>query len=264
MARYHAIGAVSGVNTGYLPSAIIDETNGKLLVAAMNPSGGGKLGLFRCDLDGSCRTHLDISAGQATNSGQSPAITIDPVHQKVLVVTTNASVNGGNKPSLFRCNLDGTSCTHTDISTGLSSSGFHPSVVVDTVNNKLLAVTMNSSTGTRPTLFRCNLDGTSCTHTDITAAQPALSGYKPSAAIDRRNGALVVATSDGAREYRPSLFRCALDGTACTFADLSDGQGVASGSEPNLLVDGTTGAYLVVTANGADEARPALFSICGR
>ncbi|MCW7491242.1 chitobiase/beta-hexosaminidase C-terminal domain-containing protein [Leptospira sp. 2 VSF19] len=204
--------------------------------------------------------HVDISAGQGTGSGLDSSIVIDPVNGKLLVVTRNGA--NSNKPSLFRCNLDGTVCTHTDISAGQgTSSGQNPGVVLDSVNGKLLVVTWNYGNGSKLSLFRCNLDGTSCTHTDLSAVtgQGYSSGQYPSVALDFANKKLLVVTRNGTNIQKPSLFRCNLDGTACTHTDLSVGQGYGSGYFSSVVVDPFNGKLLVVTMNGANSNKPSLF-----
>ncbi|TGN09106.1 fibronectin type III domain-containing protein [Leptospira ilyithenensis] len=148
-------------------------------------------------------TYADISAGQGINSsgGYSAAI-IDSKSDKLLVITANQANN--NKSSLFRCNLDGSNCTHTDISAGQGSMvGFTLSVTFDLLSSKLLVVAGVNLPG----LYRCNLDGTNCIYTDISSAQPAGSGGLPFALIDPTSGKLLtVALNSANNEYKPSLF----------------------------------------------------------
>ncbi|HEY3233648.1 MAG TPA: hypothetical protein VGJ84_02960 [Polyangiaceae bacterium] len=89
----------------------------------------------------------------------------------------------------------------------------------------------------------------------------ALSG-DPSAVIDTMNGELLVVTLDRANSYKPALFRCNLDGTACTYTDISGGQGADSGWQPSAVIDTTNAKLLVSTPNGANSYKPALFSVC--
>ncbi|PJZ47313.1 hypothetical protein [Leptospira brenneri] len=204
--------------------------------------------------------HVDISAGQGTNSGFYPSAVIDHVSRKLLVVTRHSA--NKEKPSLYRCNLDGTNCTFTDISAGQLAntpalSLF--SVVIDHVNGKLLAVTSNGANNEKPSLFRCNLDGTSCSHTDISAGQGTNSGLGPNALIDRINGKLLVVTSNGANSSKPGLFRCNLDGTGCSHTDISVGQGNLSGSNPSALIDHINGKLLVISRNAANQSKLSLF-----
>ncbi len=203
-------------------------------------------------------TFADISAGQGASSGQRPKIAVDSTNAKVLVVTTNGA--NGSRLALFRCNLDGSSCTYTDISAAQgASSGTTPSLVIDNANSKLLVATDNGANGNRLALFRCNLDGSSCTYTDISAAQGASSGTNPSLTIDSANSKLLVATENGANGSRPALFRCNLDGSSCTYADISAGQAASSGRVPDIAIDSANGKLLVVTGNTANGNRLALF-----
>ena len=203
-------------------------------------------------------TYVDISAGQDGGSGTYPSAVIDTINGKLLVVTQDGA--NANKPSLFRCNLDGTSCGHTDISAGQgTSSGQSPSAVIDTVNSKLLVVTDDGANSDKPALFRCNLDGTSCAYVDISAGQGANSGYNPSAVIDTTNGKLLAVTQNGANSNRSALFRCNLDGTSCSYVDISASHAGTSGMFPSARVDSVNGKLLVVTQDSSNLQRPALF-----
>ncbi|BDA77550.1 hypothetical protein LPTSP3_g04800 [Leptospira kobayashii] len=253
------ISAGQGTDSGFELTVVIDSASGKLLVMTNNNANNGKLSLFRCNLDGTSCTHTDISAGQGTNSGQAPRAVIDSISGKLLVVSTNGA--NSSKPSLYRCNLDGTSCTHTDISAGqgANSISLFPGVVIDSVSAKLLVVTCNGANTSKPSLFRCNLDGTSCTHTDISAGQGTSSGERPTVIIDTSSGKLLAFTSNGANGGRPGLFRCNLDGTACTYADVSAGQGASSGTYPSAVIDPISGKILFATMNQFNNSKPGLF-----
>lgn len=153
-----------------------------------------------------------------------------------------------NKASLLRCNLDGTSCTQADISAGeANGSGGSPSLALDLVNNKVLVVTANQSF--LPELFRCDLDGTGCSHVDVSADEDAIA-TEPSLVVDEAHGTLSVVVDTGA------LYRCDGDGTACSFADISDGH---SGNAPSAVIDTAHGALRAV-ANVA--GLPGLYSAC--
>ncbi|TGL42491.1 chitobiase/beta-hexosaminidase C-terminal domain-containing protein [Leptospira perdikensis] len=247
-----------GTNSAGRPNAIIDAINRKLLVLTYNVANNGKLSLFRCNLDGTSCSHSDISAGQGTNSGARPNAVIDAVNGKLLVATYNAANSG--KPSLFRCNLDGTSCSHSDISAGQGTdSGSNAKANIDSINGKVLVATYNAANNGKLSLFRCNLDGTSCSHTDISVGQGTDSGMEPKAVIDRMNGKLLVVTRNNANDKKPSLFRCNLDGTSCTHTDISAGQGTGSGIEPSIAMNPLNGRLLVVTVNEANTFKPSLF-----
>ncbi|WP_167881215.1 chitobiase/beta-hexosaminidase C-terminal domain-containing protein [Leptospira gomenensis] len=160
--------------------------------------------------------HVDISGsvGQGADSGQTPSAVIDPISKKLLIATQNGS--NSNKPSLFRCNLNGTSCQHFDVSSGQgANSGLNPSIGIDEIGGKVLIATTNQSNSSRPSLFRCNLDGTSCEHKDISAGSGASSGFRPKLLVDIVNSKILVVTVDFSFSNSLSLFRCDLDGTSC-------------------------------------------------
>ena len=82
--------------------------------------------------------------------------------------------------------------------------------VIDVGHSKLLVVTNDSANSTKPSLSSCNLDGTACTHTDLSAGQGALSGKAPSAVIDIAHGKLLVTTDNGANSDKLELFSLCL------------------------------------------------------
>lgn len=248
-------GTFSGAN----PAAVIDTINNRLLVVTRNAANLSHPGLYRCNLDGTGCSHTDISAGQGPNSANFPKTLIDASNAKLLTVTQDGS--NGNRPSLFRCNLDGSGCTHSDLSAGQGlNPAQRPEPVLDTLNGKLLVVGRNSNTGNALSLYRCDVDGANCTHTDISTAagQGGNSVAVPSAAIDTVGNKLLVAVR-GSNFNRPDLYRCDLDGTGCTHTEISDGQGVNSGRAPSAVIDTINSTFLVVTENGANGDRPALY-----
>ncbi|WP_244242083.1 chitobiase/beta-hexosaminidase C-terminal domain-containing protein [Leptospira kanakyensis] len=207
--------------------------------------------------------HVDISAGQGNSSGYLPRVVLDQVSSKLLVVTQNGGTIFDRTPSLFRCNLDGTNCTHADLSAGQLAGSLafsNGSIVLDWVSSKLLLIVENRLNNYKPSLFRCNLDGTSCNHTDISAGQGNNSGFSPNAIVDLTNGKLLVITQNG--DYgnaKLSLFRCNLDGTSCNHTDISAGQAANSGLIPSAVINPINGKLLVVTTNGANFSKPSLF-----
>ena len=239
--------------------APLDATH--LLVFSRNGAGEMASGASVALSESRMATHTDISAAAAASSGFDPSTVVDVAGGKLLIVNYDGA-NGG-RPGLFRCNLDGTGCTHTDISAGQGlNSGMAPSAVVDTTHGKLLVVATNQANANRPSLFRCNVDGTSCTHTDISAGQGVDSGESPNALVDSANGKLLVVTRNPQSSGKTSLFRCNLDGTSCTHAEISAGQASANGHSPSAVIDAVRGKLLVVTRNAANDNKPSLFR-CG-
>ena len=234
-----------GLYTGMSPSAALDRLNQKLLVVSRNDANGSRPSLYRCNLDGTQCSHVDISAGQGNNTGGISSIAVDERNEKLV-----AAVQSGISVGLFRCNLDGTGCTYTKLPGG----GAH--VLIDTANAKLLVVGASIAT-IKPGVVRCNLDATSCTYIDISAGQPDKSGLSPSAAIDAATGKLLVVTRNGNTEAsRPGLFRCNLDGTSCTHTDISGGLQAGSVASPSLVVDAARSRMLVATYNGHPYGPP--------
>ncbi|MCW7502815.1 chitobiase/beta-hexosaminidase C-terminal domain-containing protein [Leptospira paudalimensis] len=256
--NYFDISTGQNLGSGFELSTVFDSFNEKLLSVATNNSNNGKLSLFQCNHNGTGCTHTDISAGQGMNSALYPSAVIDPIHRKLLVATLN--IENGNKFSLFRCNLNGTSCTHTDISSGMNMNFANsPNAVLDLINQKLLVVTINNNGAGNLILIRCNLDGTGCIVTDISAGITSMSGIYRGVALDKFNQKLLVVSRNAGNNNKPSLVRCNLDGTECSHTDISAGQGNGSGNTPSMALDTINGKILVVTANAANNSKLSLF-----
>ena len=260
-ASYLDVMGGDGDRAGYSPTIAIDSVNSKLLIARTQiPVSGMNFSLLKlsiCNLDGTNCITKNISelAGVGAGSGNLPSIAIDSVNSKILITTQNYA-NNINRPSLFICNLTATSCSHVDISAGRgSSSGEAPKLLVDSVNNKVLVITRNSETGftNRLSLFRCDLNGTNCNFTDISAGMGNESvryATKISAGIDYTNSKLLVVTKNNftSNNFRPSFFRCDLDGANCTYAEISAGESLNYTHNPSLAIDSVNG-NLYITAN---------------
>jgi hypothetical protein len=63
------------------------------------------------------------------------------------------------------------------------------------------------------------------------------------------------------RTNKPALSRCELDGSACMYIDLSDGQGAMSGTETTAVIDTAGQRILTVTNDGATGNTSALFRL---
>ncbi|TGM74412.1 chitobiase, partial [Leptospira mtsangambouensis] len=248
------VSAGQGTGSGYFPSAIIDRRNNKILIATSNQVNSSRLGLFRCNLDGTNCSYHDISSNQGANSGLSPAITIDEKNQKILVVTRNGA--NSNKLALFRCNIDVSGCSYLDLSTGQSNeSGWYPSAAIDSINDKVLIVTENRGNDTKPSLFRCDLDGTNCSHTDISAGQGNATGYTPQLTIDYFNKKLMAVMRS---VNKVSLRYCNLDGSSCAFRDIP----ISGLENPHASIDYANNKFLIV-ANQTSNTKPLLIK-CDR
>ncbi len=257
---YRDISAGQGVGSGYRPSLVVDAAGGKLLVATRCGTLAYAPGVFLCNVDGTNCTFADISVGQGIDSATSLHAVIDVANAKLLVVTQHGGAERASRPSLFRCELNATGCTHTDLSAGQGpNSGQQPFALVDAANGKLVVVTKNGANGDRPALFRCDLNGSNCGYADLSAGQGAGSGEAPSAVIDTAANKLLVVTSNGAEGGRPGLFRCELDGSACTYTSLAAEQGIGSGRWPTILLDPAASRLLVTAENAANAGKLGLY-----
>jgi hypothetical protein len=140
-----------------------------------------------------------------------------------------------------------------------------PSAVIDTMNNKLLIVTQDQQNGSVPAIFACRLDGSNCAFSDILAPnENGRSGRTPFALVDTQNSKLLVVTEDDGHDppATPALFRCGLDGSGCTYIDISAGQPANSGATPTAVFNAAHNALLVVTEDFAHGGVPAVFR-CG-
>ncbi len=100
---YKDISAGQSSGCGTSPSAVVDAADKKLFVVTNNAANSNKLGLFRCDLDGSNCTYVDFSVGQGVNSGTTPIAAIDTTNNRLLVVTNNQA--NSDKPGVFEIGL---------------------------------------------------------------------------------------------------------------------------------------------------------------
>jgi hypothetical protein len=245
------ISAQQPANSGYAPSAVIDTKNSRLVVATLS-------GLFVCNFSGTSCAFRGISASMS-----SPVALVDTIDDKLLVATTNTG--NGNRPGLLVCELDGTSCAYKDISAGQpANSGYYPSAVIDTLNHKLLVVTSNYANGNRPALFICELDGTLCLYKDISAGQPTISGFAPSAVIDPVNNKLLVTATSYANGTSLGLFICNPDGSACGHRDISEeqhGDFADYDYAPSAVIDTVNGKLLIAVRDVGNDLRTGLF-IC--
>ncbi|EMY67984.1 chitobiase/beta-hexosaminidase C-terminal domain-containing protein [Leptospira vanthielii] len=238
----------------YGTSAALDILNSKFLIVSQHNVNAEKLAIFRCNLDGTNCSYLDISSGQEQNLGQNPTALIDTINSKLLIIT----ISNTYKPSLVRCNLDGSNCVFTDISAEQgdysAKNSFPLGATIDYANAKLLVVSSNQNNTNKPALFRCNLDGSDCVYRDISAGKGTGSDAK--IVIDHLNSKLLVVTSYGLGS-RPGLFRCDMDGSNCVFADVSAGApntqpGYNPGRNPIPIIDSINSKLLFIARDDWD------------
>jgi hypothetical protein len=109
--------------------------------------------LFRCNLDGSNCGKIDPTAGTTagTAAAQGATAVLDVLDGKIGIFTEDRS--NSDKPALFRCNTDGSSCTYTDVSASAAVVLGSLSITVDPETGQLFGVTSNTSASDQPSLF---------------------------------------------------------------------------------------------------------------
>ncbi|TGL51555.1 chitobiase [Leptospira kemamanensis] len=232
-------------------SAIIDHFDGKIKIVTR----GNGLNFFQCNLDGTGCTYANVSAGQ-TNIFD-PKIVLDHINRKVLIAVRLSGVMNAML-GLIKCDLNGANCDYVGISS--ANAGYYPDPFIDALNEKLLIVTANYGNNYRPSLFRCNLDGTGCSHTDLSNAFGNSTAYSIHAVFDSFNRKLMVVTRDEAHSTiraRLGLFRCDSDGTNCSYK--LAGLGASLLNESKAVIDSINGKLIIVSYNSLNSGRPSLF-----
>ncbi|MEO8798320.1 MAG: hypothetical protein ABI551_10575 [Polyangiaceae bacterium] len=147
----------------------VDEANGYILIASEWDNTGARLGLVRCPIDfgnnGAC-VFTDLSTTEGSLSGVTPAVVLDTVHSKMLIVARDQT-SALDHVKLHRCDLDGTNCAVTDLSAkaGVASGAGHPHIALD--SSQQIWVTVPTTTVGVPTVLRCATDGSGCTAVDL-------------------------------------------------------------------------------------------------
>jgi hypothetical protein len=244
-------------------AAVIDAETRKLFVVAWGDR--RELALRRCNLDGAGCAYSDISAGQSLGSFAISSVMIDPTSRTLIVVIDIISSDPrGERPSVIRCKVDGTSCTYAKLSAGKPSDSWSPKTgAVAAANGKLFVVAENRD-DERPALFRCNIDGTDCTLNDM-ASQSKVGINDALPLIDTMNNKLLVVTTrhdvqingGGGFSYshhRQTLVRCNFDGVGCALTDIGADTPFLPGPLA-AVIDAASGKLLVA---GAAESGPAL------
>jgi hypothetical protein len=263
--------ASAGDRNGDSPSAVIDGS-AKLIIVTTDAMNQGKPSLFRCNLDGTACSHADISAGRGPNSGENPSAFVDAQSLQVLVVADDKT--NPNGLSLFRCNVDGSSCSYADLSGG-RRAGYFASAALDGSQGAFVVASRDldgmyptdaGGTGSFPLVVRCLLDGGNCTFTDTVAGDPP-SATRPSIVVDAPHERSLVVANVIAQESASTgldLFRCDSSGLSCTSTSLpldpASGSQVVHDDGPVALLD-PSGKRLIVamqTSGPTQESRPSL------
>ena len=215
-------------------------------------------------------SYADIGGAETGPDRFAPQhILFDAQADKVLLVGTTS-----DRPSLRRCNPDGTACTAHILDAGRGpGSGSPASALIDGVAKKLLIVTRDASavvpgTEARTTslsLFRCELDGSGCVWSDISAGTGAAGAGAAEMALDPVEDKLLVGTcmAGSGGERRASIVRCGRDGKDCTRTDISPaGSGAACGPASSLVFDDVAQKILFVSRDVSGAEPRLLLTRC--
>jgi hypothetical protein len=215
-----------------------------LLIVAAHGGVGNHATMLGCATDGTDCTLADLSAGQGTDSGLHPHVLVDADLGKLLVVARNEAA--GAKPTLYRCNLDGSGCVARDVSAGLgvfpADATARPSAAL---GSGALFVTWPTTTGVA--LARCNADGSACMGVDLVQKASLGAASAPSVVFDASSSQVLVAVES---QGSATLARCAANLSSCTKVDVSAGQMIGA---PSIALDDVLGRlwFAGTSANGA-------------
>ncbi len=251
--------APSGGKTTYRLAASIPTGARYILVRALYEDGESapKVGLIP---DGVDRTVTLAADKYLVPSGKQTTV-FDASNRKLFVARHRIPlVTSPDLPiAVFRCEVDGTSCFGFEPSAGTSVSSAEIGMAVDAAG-KTLYVTSRSTDGQRPpVVFRCALDGTSCSPTVLPFVRLA---DAPQVAIDSPRGKVIFVAASG-----PLLVqRCGLDLTGCETIDIFGLAGQTppsngSGSRPRISVDETHGRVHIADSDGTFVCN-ATFTTC--
>ena len=258
-------------NAATYPSVVIDRVDGKILVTASDYTNGERPDLFYCDLaigvdggdavradGGAACSFVDISAGAPPNTG---AVVSNPVLEAVagkLVVATDDGAHA-DTTSVFRCNLDGTSCTYTNIDgdAGTDINEF-PSLIYDPSDDSVFVTSYDNMAG-NARLVHCNATFTTCSPINVAGAVDSsfASSALPTSALDDSNDKIFTIMTNGAQGL--SVVRCNRDGSACSAYDMGAGQAARSGLNPAVAADPSSSLFVVTRNQSSSSTKPSLF-----
>jgi hypothetical protein len=228
-----------GNNTADNPVAVVDSINNKVIVAANTGTGGvNNLSLFRFNHDGTVPENVNFN----DRPYAMPNMVIDIPNQKIIVTSSSQGVSNEDWNLIMkRCDLTLNNCVNRNISieSGNPNVGMaYPYPILDTVSSpsKLLIVgkyTLSAAAG----LFRCNIDGTGCSFLDVSVGQGSQSAAGIKGVIDTINKKLLMLTHNQSDNYALGLFRCNLDGTQCTYRNLSSWLNPNAGANPEPFIE---------------------------
>jgi hypothetical protein len=224
----------------------------------------GRLVMFRCAVPSFACADVDLSLEALRgNTMELGSIVVDEPAKAMMVVTSDPSYESRN--SLFRCQLDGTKCTHTFMGTNqVPNEGTWPAAFLDREAGNLLTtfLSMDGLRRSHPALLRCGVDGKNCANVDLSQGLSGFDRDAPwTAAFDTTAKRILVLGTLGRRDSLGNstdsavLWRCNRDGNACAAGDLGSRmtRGVA------LFYDGVRNRTVMV---GANAGRTPTFCDC--
>lgn len=246
------------MNTGDRPSFAVGTVGGtaKLLIATAQHNA------WSCPSDATaamCQYFMTNPSQTEVGTSQIPSAAFDQANQKIVFAAWDLEPGGETLSSLvlYRCATLNTGCQKAVI----APDGGDASLVLDdaTATKRVLAAYVKSG---KPTVARCNyLDAptlaNACADVPLSTTENVADGTLQ-AVIDTKNQKLLV-VGEAQANGTPVLFRCALDGTACTRHDLSAGQPQSSGRIPRFAIDTVHDKLLVVGKNEANGNKLSLF-----
>lgn len=250
--------AGQGNASGTEPNMVFDPVNNRVLVTVSDGQASNRLGLYRCNADGTGCVFLVVSA--SANSGVTPSAGVDLVNNR-LVVASRDSTSGTLRLGLNLCNLDGTGCATSDVSgaTGQGNfTGFTPSLFVDNIDQLLYTATFNNGASNTVGFFRCNLNAGGCTFTNASTAAGlgANTGVQPTLIHDQVGGRNLFVSRNSTLGALNGI-RCQEDGTGCVAVDVTAG---TSSSNPRSFLGPDNRVY--TTSRNLDTVQRASLWRC--
>jgi hypothetical protein len=247
---------------GFNPSMLVDPIHSHLFVLTDGHNA------FRCGLDGTaCALQSTLPSSTDATTSMAPSGAFDVRNQKALFAAFNGDTSNPTdfgRIYLFRCGLDVggggiAGCGKTFISPAMA--GGPPSLVLDETPDPGIAYAAYAKAD-KATLARCTLSGAppgvaACAELDVSSSE-TISNHPPQVLLDKKNQKVLV-VAQSSELGKPALYRCNLDGMACSKHDISAGQGQNSGHLARATIDTVHDKLLVVTKNEPAGNKLSLF-----
>ncbi len=151
-------------------------------------------------------TVQDLMTTPLAYFGYTPDLEIDTINNRLIISTFDYSGNrgGAGNPSLMFCdrNMTASLCTYKQIAPTSPYPSYHPKLLWDSVNRKILIITYNGLRSKIPYLHHCDETGSNCTEADVSRgggqaiADPDSSVPNFDAGIDTVNNRAILVFAD--------------------------------------------------------------------